>query len=289
MNKSCACKGIRTCQVCEEYKSSKEEKKVKHIIDLTCYLKLSIYEEETIRIIKYNIDFREIDFFQKNELINFINEKCQILSKEINLKDNNIDFDKNNIFDGFFVIENCFSENNIQNLIKEIDSNPWTESQSGRKKQDYGPKINYKKRKVKSINLNQEIIPEYIKTYISNNLFNLKPDILSNYYIAGVGNLFYPKNQGAHIDPHIDDSWVWGRRIIGVNLLSETIMTFSIYVESTSSLYEINIPIKNGEVYIMSDCSRYIWKHGIKKENIFQDRMVITIREFENNYKTKLI
>ena len=41
-----------------------------------------------------------------------------------------------------------------------------------------------------------------------------------------VNILEYIADKGSNIDFHFDDFWLWGERIVGVNLVSAAIMTF---------------------------------------------------------------
>ena len=38
--------------------------------------------------------------------------------------------------------------------------------------------------------------------------------------------LEYNEQRGSNIAPHFDDFWLWGERIVGINLLSDSVMTF---------------------------------------------------------------
>ena len=40
-------------------------------------------------------------------------------------------------------------------------------------------------------------------------------------------NLDYSPERGSAIDPHTDDDWIWGERLVTLNLLSPTYLTFS--------------------------------------------------------------
>jgi hypothetical protein len=42
-----------------------------------------------------------------------------------------------------------------------------------------------------------------------------------------VNVLEYDQERGSNIAPHMDDLWLWGERIFGINLLAETVITFS--------------------------------------------------------------
>ena len=53
-----------------------------------------------------------------------------------------------------------------------------------------------------------------------------------------VNVLEYKEDRGSNIAPHMDDFWLWGERIFGLNLLSDTVMTF------TKDNIEIEFPVK---------------------------------------------
>lgn len=42
-------------------------------------------------------------------------------------------------------------------------------------------------------------------------------------------SLEYDPKRGASIDPHIDDCWIWGERIVTVNILGDSVLTMTPY------------------------------------------------------------
>lgn len=54
--------------------------------------------------------------------------------------------------------------------------------------------------------------------------------------------LEYKEERGSNIAPHKDDFWLWGERIVGINLLADTYMTFSKEV-SPELVIDIEIPV----------------------------------------------
>ena len=42
-------------------------------------------------------------------------------------------------------------------------------------------------------------------------------------------SLEYDPKRGASIDPHIDDCWIWGERIVTVNVLGDSVLTMTPY------------------------------------------------------------
>lgn len=111
-------------------------------------------------------------------------------------------------------------------LVKHIDADPnWKSSQSGRRKIDYGPQVNFKERKIKTKNFKG--LPTYTNESILLRLKNLHP-VLNSFEPVEVNILEYEAGKGSNIDFHFDDFWMWGERIVGVSLLSHSIMTFRV-------------------------------------------------------------
>ena len=68
-------------------------------------------------------------------------------------------------FNGIFLVNDFLTEEEEAGLVQAIDSDPnWKESQSGRRKIDYGPQVNFKKQKVKVGSFVG--FPLYAKTFI---------------------------------------------------------------------------------------------------------------------------
>lgn len=49
--------------------------------------------------------------------------------------------------------------------------------------------------------------------------------LLDDYQTIQQCALKYNPHKGASIDPHIDDCWVWGERVVRMNCLSDSILT----------------------------------------------------------------
>ena len=108
---------------------------------------------------------------------------------------------------GAFVIENFVSAKEENELALYMDSGEWISSQSGRRKQDFGPKANFKKKKAKMGTFHG--LPK-IMTPIFERI-NAAKSFLGNYEPVECLFLEYLSENGAHIDPHFDDNWLWLR------------------------------------------------------------------------------
>lgn len=156
------------------------------------------------------------------------------------------------------------------NLVSAIDGTPWVDSQSGRRKQDFGPKVNFKRKKVKSDAFHG--FPSYCG-YILERLRLVS--ILSTFRPVEMCNLEYEPSKGAAIDPHFDDSWLWGERLITLNLLSETRYTMTRPGTDT----QILIALPRRSLIVLFSDARYEWMHSIARDDITSRRIGITIRE----------
>lgn len=66
--------------------------------------------------------------------------------------------------------------------------------------------------------------PEFTK-FIQDRLQTVP--ILKGFQTIEQCSLEYDPLKGASIDPHIDDCWIWGERVVTVNCLSDSILTLS--------------------------------------------------------------
>lgn len=191
-------------------------------------------------------------------------------------------------------------------LMDGIDNEPWDISQSGRRKQNYGPKTNFKKKKLRLGNFKG--FPEFSK-FIQEKLS--KVEILKNYQTIEQCSLEYDPEKGASIDPHIDDCWIWGERVVTVNCLSDSVLTMTKYVgdvkrynlelvekyknklivldEIEKSLAEldnivIRIPMPRRSLIVLYGPARYEWEHCVLRDDIKTRRVCVAYREFTPFY-----
>lgn len=51
--------------------------------------------------------------------------------------------------------------------------------------------------------------------------------LLKNFCTIEQCSLEYTKDRGSSIDPHIDDCWIWGERIVTVNVIGDSVLTMT--------------------------------------------------------------
>ncbi|CAF4629027.1 unnamed protein product [Rotaria magnacalcarata] len=240
---ACACKGIRSCKLCE---STKEPL----INDITSSV-VFIYCDACRQAIR-------MDIYESNSECPHHND----------IGNTNVGFP----LDGIFLVSDFLDENEETDLVNYIDSDVWIPSQSGRLKQDFGIKINFKKQTIKTKYFTG--MPLYSKAIIE----RLKAHRISeDFQSVELCNLDYHSERGSHIDPHIDDVWIWGERLITINLLSNTIL--SLIPNEKDSNKIIYIPIPRRWMIVLYGDARYEYKHAIQRQHIQDRRIAVTFRE----------
>lgn len=127
-------------------------------------------------------------------------------------------------FHGIELYQNFISADEELALLHNLDQIPWETSQSGRRKQNFGPKANFKKRKVKLGSFAG--FPACTK-FIQDRFVSVP--CLQDYKTVEQCSIEYRPETGARIDPHIDDCWVWGERIVQLNIVSDSVLTLFPY------------------------------------------------------------
>lgn len=253
-HKSCSCKGIRTCLACES---------------------LMINENKKKNLSNVNINK------QKKHIYIY----CELCEKgwEENVPGTHPDHSGDSIeFPGIVLLRNFISVSEEELLVTEIDKTAFVDSQSGRKKQDYGPKINFKKKKIKCDSFTG--LPAFSK-FLVDRFTDLKN--LTDFIPVELCNLEYDPARGSAIDPHFDDFWIWGERLITVNLLADTYLSLTmdkvpsrLLVDQSDLLNsEVRVPLPRRSLVVVSGPARYDWKHGILRCDISNRRLAMTFRE----------
>lgn len=94
--------------------------------------------------------------------------------------------------------------------------------QKSNNSQNFGPKTNFKKMKLATGTF--EGFPAFTKFVQTK--FDNEP-LLQDFRTVEQCSLEYDDSKGASIDPHIDDCWVWGERVVTVNCLGNSVLTLS--------------------------------------------------------------
>lgn len=206
--------------------------------------------------------------------------------------------------------ENFISTDEEQLLMENVDRKQWEGSQSGRRKQNFGPKVNFKKKKISSGHF--EGFPSYSK-FVQDRF--AKIPLLMDFLTIEQCFLEYETFRGAQIEPHCDDCWIWGERIVTVNLLSDSVITLIKHQQVDKKQYNLDevekykdsliikpssqeesdnvwqdrvvrIAMPRKSILILYGPARYKFEHCVLREDIARRRVGICYREFTTPYLT---
>ncbi|XP_071633222.1 alpha-ketoglutarate-dependent dioxygenase alkB homolog 4 isoform X2 [Temnothorax longispinosus] len=233
----CGCKGIRSCLICEtEYEISKPD------------LRNELRKSKSYVYCPY----------------------CDKLSPgwDINEYEKHPYHDGNLIdYPGVYIKLDFLKEDEAEELMKALDDLPWQASQSGRRKQNFGPKCNFKKRKLQLGSFNG--FPK--TTQFVQRKFEEIP-LLHGFQTVEQCSLEYDPERGASIDPHVDDCWIWGERIVTVNVLD------------IDNNVVIRLPMPARSLMVLYGPARYKWEHSVFRQDVTSRRVCLAYRELTPPY-----
>lgn len=115
--------------------------------------------------------------------------------------------------------------------------------------------------------------------------------------------LEYNPERGASIDPHIDDCWIWGERIVTVNVVGDSVLTMTYLQEKDRNRYNlglaptefsdfdenlsdivVRIPMPARSLLILTGQARYQWEHRVLRDDVKSLRVCLAYREFTPPY-----
>jgi len=139
--------------------------------------------------------------------------------------------------------------------------------------QDFGPKVNFKKKKVNIASFSG--FPRFSQAVVEK--FSTV-DSLHGFLPVELCDLEYTPERGSAIDPHIDDVWLWGERLVTLNLLSSVVLTMS------KAGTEVHVDMPRRSLVVVMGPSRFVWQHCVKREHVTSRRLAMTFRELSNEF-----
>ena len=153
--------------------------------------------------------------------------------------------------------------------------------------QDYGPRVNFKRRKLKCDGFTG--LPSFSAPLVTK---LVSVPVLADFRPVEQCHLEYVPDRGSAIDPHIDDTWLWGERLVTVNLLSDSYLLMTPYVTGQTVQTNQKTDVKNEQrtrsvkihmpqraLLVLYGEARYKWEHSVPREAITARRIAVTLRE----------
>lgn len=278
----CSCKGIRTCLACEKLASSKADAVVvtdngrtkrsiyqvlqrrnqlaRPSISFSFCLKCNLCQINKTRLPESSITSEEVCPEIGHKTLTMQNKQRFCVESESSFSSpNEYTYSKSMYeqaaqvaaqFKDTVVVDNFISPETASEIMEDLDSRIWKPSQSGRRKQDFGPAANFKQKKLKMGNfkgLSQSFRAVVDQMYSDPRLFpsalstpnrsdeqqqyvetTSNTSVLGDFIPVECGVIEYDPSKGASIDRHFDDTWLWGERLVTLSLLAPSVMAFAV-------------------------------------------------------------
>uniref|UniRef100_A0A915IKG9 Fe2OG dioxygenase domain-containing protein n=1 Tax=Romanomermis culicivorax TaxID=13658 RepID=A0A915IKG9_ROMCU len=263
---SCGCKGVRFCAICLHTDRVLQLNFDKSYVDLSTF--------QHFLVSNINSEQRWFPIPAKQ---NYTRGELEILCKSCRTNEKLIKECVEPLSQKLILVEKFISFEEESYLLSKIDNYPWILSQSGRRKQDFGPRVNFKHKKVK---IGHYVgMPKYAEPLLSK-MQNI--DGLEEYIPFELCNLEYEFERGSCIEFHTDDTWIWGERLITINLIEGSVMTL---INEKDKII-VYVPMPHRSLLCMAGNMRYEWKHSVSKDHVFGRRIALTMREPSTNFKS---
>eukprot|EP00392_Amoebophrya_sp_AT5.2_P013793 g13925.t1 len=101
----------------------------------------------------------------------------------------------------------------------------------------------------------------------------------------------YEEGKLAHFDPHIDHAWIWGDRILDLNLLSDSVLSFFSPLQPTGDHHEqggsspvvqkvrVDVLLPRRSLLVFAGNARHRWEHAVLPRTYDKERVSLTVRE----------
>ena len=78
--------------------------------------------------------------------------------------------------------------------------------------------------------------------------------------------------------PHLLACRLWGERLVTLNLLSDTVLSFQPPADSPGPALEIAVPLPRYSLVVVQGAARHTWTHAIHRHDITERRIAVTLR-----------
>lgn len=159
----------------------------------------------------------------------------------------------------------------------------WNKRKLNLSLQDFGPKVNFKKKKVRIGSFSG--LPPVSQKLV---LRMQQEPCLAGFRPVEQCNLDYHPQRGSAIDPHLDDSWLWGEHLVTINMLANTTLTMSLEQGlpklGLAEEVQVAVQVPRRSLIVIYDEARYRWKHAIHREHVRERRVCSTYRELSAEF-----
>ena len=193
-------------------------------------------------------------------------------------------------FSGLCLVPDALTENEAARLLAEIERWPFSPAQSGKRKQHFGAKANFNKRKINPARFAglpsyALVLEEKLKRAFaalpaaSAAEASQRKEALLRFETTDVFVLRYAETDQSNLDFHLDDEYAYGEGIIDLSLESDSVLTFirrDAPDEEPAACVRAPLPARSAA--FLFGAARYEWEHAILPYDIEGQRTSLTFR-----------
>jgi len=198
-------------------------------------------------------------------------------------------------FAGLVVWPDFVSEDEAARLLAEVESRPFTPAQSGKGKQHFGPRMNFRKRRMNPRGF--EGLPRWARAMearvrqraASEPALQGLRAALDAYVTTDAFVLRYDAAQSSNLDLHVDDTFAYGELILDLSLESDGWLTFldadpQSGVDRPFACVRARVPARS--MALLFGPARYDWFHGIRALDVEGRRTSLTLRTLGSSLRS---
>jgi DNA N6-methyl adenine demethylase len=191
-------------------------------------------------------------------------------------------------FVGLRVIRDAISLEEEAAVLSEIDNAAFRSAQSGKMKQHYGVRVNFKKQRILLGDFSG--LPGYVRRLEDIARQRLAEDeqataALRSFVAMDAFVLRYAPERQSNLDLHTDDTFSYGEVILGLSMGSDSVLTFVRQASDARSPYGVRVPIPARSLSVLFGDARSSWRHGILAGDIQSQRTSVTVRTLSDELK----
>lgn len=178
-------------------------------------------------------------------------------------------------------------------ILREVSQRAFALGQSGVLKQHFGPRYNFKKRRIRSAGFRG--LPPFarhlrarIETHLSLHAPSGHRRKPTRPLVEDAFVLRYLPARQAHLDFHVDDPFAYGPDIFVLSLEGRSALSFieAAYVDRPQDApCGIRVPLPERSLLILSGAARTEWAHAILAQDIHTARTSVTLRSISDTVR----
>ncbi len=195
-------------------------------------------------------------------------------------------------FEGVWVWPEFLSRAEAAALLDRIERGRFVPAQSGKTKQHFGARVNFKRRRLAPSPPTP--MPDYlapIEARLTERAEWASDPVRSAFAGFRASDVFvlrYTPQQGSNLDFHVDDTFAYGDALFGLSLESDSVLTFIPSGDGDARPDTVvRVPLPAGSAVGLFGPARTQWRHGLLAEDVVARRTSVTLRTLRESLRSR--